>query len=109
MAGGGSGDGSGGGPGGVQVVGRVAELWRYPVKSMGGSRVASVQLDGRGIHGDRLWAVRDLEEERTTSARRVPSLLGCTARYAHEPPAGAGPGTHGPGARHPPRRRGARR
>ena len=62
--------------GGVQVVGRVAELWRYPVKSMGGSRVESVQLDGRGIHGDRLWAVRDLEDERTTSARRVPALLG---------------------------------
>ncbi len=75
-----------------EVVGRVAELWRYPVKSMQGTRVDTVHLDARGVHGDRLWAVRDLADERTTSARRLPALLGCTARYAEEPGPDAGPG-----------------
>lgn len=73
-------------------VGRVAELWRYPVKSMGGARVDSVGLDARGVHADRLWAVRDLADRRTTSARRLPALLRCTATYAEEPGPDAGPG-----------------
>ncbi len=73
-------------------VGRVVGLWRYPVKSMGGQGVESALLDERGLHGDRLWAVRDLEDDRTGTARRMPALLRCTARYAEEPDADAGPG-----------------
>ncbi|MCW2817784.1 MAG: sulfurase, partial [Marmoricola sp.] len=37
-------------------------------------------------------AVRDLADRRTTSARRLPALLGCTAAYAEEPGPLAGPG-----------------
>ncbi len=70
----------------------VQELWRYPVKSMGGQRVASVAVTARGLHADRLWAVRDLALEATTTARRLPALMQCSARYAGEPPADAGPG-----------------
>ena len=55
----------------------VHEPWRYPVKSMGGQRVPEVRVDRRGVHADRLWAVRDLENDITASARRVPALLGC--------------------------------
>ena len=73
-------------------IGRVAQLWRYPVKSMGGAPVESVGLGPRGVHADRLWAVRDLADRRTTSARRLPALLGCTATYAEEPGDDAGPG-----------------
>ena len=70
----------------------VRELWRFPVKSMGGQRVDEIRVDRRGVHADRLWAVRDLENDITASARRVPALLGCSARYAEEPGPDAGPG-----------------
>lgn len=70
----------------------VGELWRFPVKSMGGGRVERVRIDRRGVHADRLWAVRDIEKGVTASARRVPALLGCTARYLVEPDERAGPG-----------------
>jgi uncharacterized protein YcbX len=71
---------------------RIAELWRYPVKSMGGTAVDAVGVDDRGIHADRLWAVRDVELGAVTTARRLPVLLTCTARFAQEPRADAGPG-----------------
>jgi hypothetical protein len=70
----------------------VSQLWRFPVKSMGGHRVDAVRIDHRGVHADRLWAVRDLENDVTASARRVPKLLGCSAAYVTEPGADAGPG-----------------
>src|SRR4051812_9128675 len=70
----------------------VSQLWRYPVKSMGGHRVDEVRVDGRGVHADRLWAVRDLEKGVTASARRLPALLGCSAAYAADPGPDAGPG-----------------
>ncbi|BBY26558.1 MOSC domain-containing protein [Mycolicibacterium sediminis] len=71
---------------------RVEQLWRFPVKSMGGDTVDQVRIDARGMHADRLWAVRDLENDITASARRIPALLGCSARYAEEPGPDAGPG-----------------
>lgn len=36
-----------------RVVGVVAELWRYPVKSMAGERVPSAELRWLGLRGDR--------------------------------------------------------
>ncbi|UUO02525.1 MOSC N-terminal beta barrel domain-containing protein [Mycolicibacterium novocastrense] len=74
------------------MIGEVAELWRYPVKSLGGERVDSVDIGQRGVLGDRLWAVRDLERDVTASARRIPALLNATARYAAPLPPDAGPG-----------------
>lgn len=70
----------------------VHQLWRFPVKSMGGATVDAIRIDRRGAHADRLWAVRDIERGVTASARRVPVLLGCSARYLQEPGADAGPG-----------------
>ncbi|MDY6999580.1 MAG: MOSC domain-containing protein [Actinomycetota bacterium] len=70
----------------------VAQLWRFPVKSMGGTTVDRLHIDRRGVHADRLWAVRDLERDITASARKIPGLLGCSARYAAEPGPDAGPG-----------------
>lgn len=74
------------------TVGTIAALWRFPVKSMGGEEVSSTAVDLRAVHGDRLWAVRDLELKAVTTARRLPMLLGCSARFVEEPPAGVGPG-----------------
>lgn len=72
--------------------GRVAELWRYPVKSLGGERLEDAQVGVRGVLGDRLWAVRDLEHDITASARRLPKLLTATARYRSAVSPDAGPG-----------------
>ena len=74
-------------------AGSVAEIWRYPVKSMGGERLEQSAIDTRGLHADRMWAVRDVELGTFTTARRWPALLQCHARFAVDPagrPAGPG-------------------
>jgi uncharacterized protein YcbX len=53
---------------------RVAELWRFPVKSLGGERLERTDLGDRGIPGDRLVWVLGPEGVRT--ARRHHRLLG---------------------------------
>jgi uncharacterized protein YcbX len=70
----------------------VKALWRYPVKSLGGEAIECADFGPRGIHGDRLWAVRDVERDITASARRMPKLLLATARYCAPLPPTAGPG-----------------
>jgi uncharacterized protein YcbX len=40
---------------------RIAEIRRYPVKSMGGESLESVDVDARGLVGDRWFAVVDAE------------------------------------------------
>ncbi|MEO0558846.1 MAG: MOSC N-terminal beta barrel domain-containing protein [Bacteroidota bacterium] len=37
-------------------VGRLVGLWRYPVKSMGGESLESVEVSWHGVVGDRRWA-----------------------------------------------------
>jgi uncharacterized protein YcbX len=41
------------------MIGTIAGLWRYPVKSMLGERRESLLLERRGVVGDRLYAVCD--------------------------------------------------
>jgi uncharacterized protein YcbX len=40
----------------AREVGRVAELWRFPVKSMAGESLESVEMSWHGLAGDRRWA-----------------------------------------------------
>lgn len=40
----------------VREVGRVAGLWRYPVKSMGAEALTDVSVSWHGFAGDRRWA-----------------------------------------------------
>jgi uncharacterized protein YcbX len=59
---------------------RITELWRYPVKSLAGERLAAVEVDARGLKGDRLWALVDpdggIASGKTTRRfRKVPGLL----------------------------------
>jgi uncharacterized protein len=43
-----------------RIVGRVAALWRYPVKSMGAEALVEAEVSWNGLAGDRRWAfVRD--------------------------------------------------
>ena len=69
---------------------RVDQLWRYPVKSVGGEQIAASIVDSRGLLGDRLWAVQDADGKLGSGKdsrrfRRMVGLLGLTARYAAEP------------------------
>lgn len=43
--------------------GRVAALHRYPVKSLSGESVDTLECDLRGFVGDRLWSVRTSEDK----------------------------------------------
>ena len=52
----------------------VAELWRYPVKSLAGERVSSTTLSPDGMAGDRIVRMRGPEGVRTS--RRHYRLLG---------------------------------
>jgi uncharacterized protein len=54
---------------------RVLEIWRYPVKSMQGERVDSVDVESQGLSGDRGYALFDLETGYGLTARRRPELL----------------------------------
>src|SRR4051812_29390546 len=53
----------------------VEELWRYPVKSMGGERLEVADVDAWGIDGDRQWAVIDVATGYGLTAKREPELL----------------------------------
>lgn len=59
---------------------RVIELWRFPVKSLQGERVESVEITGQGLAGDRRYALFDLESGFGLTARRRPELLFAAAR-----------------------------
>jgi uncharacterized protein YcbX len=68
-------------------LGRVAEIWRYPVKSMAGERIASSHVGVCGLRADRGWAVRDDTTGEICSGRTRPILVQCSALY-REPPGG---------------------
>jgi uncharacterized protein YcbX len=58
---------------------KVAQLWTYPVKSMVGSTVASIDLSPLGIVGDRHWAIRDLDNGGIRGAKKIGELMQFTA------------------------------
>ena len=70
----------------TDIVGRVMEIRRFPVKSMAGELLSSVAVDALGIAGDRRIAVRDLETGKVVSAKQPKhaALLGCTAQLDHD-------------------------
>jgi uncharacterized protein len=65
---------------------RVAEIWRFPVKSMAGERLVRTEIGAAGVAGDRLVVVRD-SRGRIVTARTNPLLLGhhATLSPAGEP------------------------
>src|ERR1043166_7472890 len=69
----------------VVDLGRVIEIWRYPVKSMGGEQLERCALGKLGIPGDRGWAVRDEAAGEIRGAKKLPALLLLATRYLEEP------------------------
>jgi uncharacterized protein len=45
----------------LDPVGRVAEIWRYPVSSVGGERITWAELSAAGVQGDRQFGLIDTE------------------------------------------------
>ena len=71
----------------------VEQIWRYPVKSMGGELIESTLVDADGVDGDRRWAVQDAvgklgSGKNSRRFTRIFGLLGLAARYEDlaEPP-----------------------
>jgi uncharacterized protein YcbX len=60
----------------------VAELWRYPVKSMQGTAVDEIAVGPSGVEGDRGWGVVDPAAGTVLSAKRWPNLLLASASIA---------------------------
>src|SRR5215213_2658272 len=73
------------------IVGKVREVWRYPLKSMAGERLEGSGVGARGLYGDRGWALRDEEAGEIRGAKMSPALMLCAARYREEPAAEGAP------------------
>lgn len=67
-------------------LGNLAEIHRYPVKSMQGERLDRVWVAEDGLRGDREWATRDEDRGGIEGARKLPALLDCSARYREQVP-----------------------
>ena len=68
-------------------VGAIEELWRYPIKSMLGQRVARTAVTSLGLSGDRRLALIDRESGKIASAkapRLWRDLLQCAASLDDE-------------------------
>ncbi|GAA0573760.1 MOSC domain-containing protein [Paractinoplanes ferrugineus] len=70
---------------------QIAEIRRYPVKSMLGEVLSAAEVDARGIVGDRWWAVRDPDGKlgsgkNTRRFRRMPGLFDLRAYAAERAP-----------------------
>ncbi len=62
----------------------VVSLWRYPVKSMMGEELRSTQVTTNGLHGDRSFALVDIESGKIVSAKnpkRWPNMFSFHSRY----------------------------
>lgn len=73
------------------MLGTIAKLWRYPVKSMRGECVDRLRIDARGAVGDRLFAIRDEagkfgSGKDTRRFRRIDGLLRFEAKYDGDVP-----------------------
>lgn len=73
---------------------RVAEIHRYPVKSMQGERLMRAHIGPAGIPGDRAWALRDEKRGGLTGAKKLPGLMSMAARFAREPGEERSPEVH---------------
>jgi hypothetical protein len=69
-------------------IGFIAELWRFPVKSMQGERLGEAQVTAHGILGDRTLALLDPKTGRIVTAsdtRLSANLLDCHADFVEAP------------------------
>ncbi|MGH9171975.1 MAG: MOSC domain-containing protein [Acidimicrobiales bacterium] len=59
---------------------KVTELWRFPVKSLGGEQLESCTVGEVGLEFDRGWGIVDNATGNVLTARREPRLLFASSR-----------------------------
>lgn len=72
---------------------KISSLWCYPVKSMAGEQLETVNVTARGLSGDRAYALVDTSNKKVGSAKSVRKsgeLLKCRAEFV-TPPVPDGP------------------
>lgn len=62
-------------------IGTISELWRFPVKSMGGELLEQASVHSGGLANDRGWAVREDETGKVASAKS-PRKYGALLDYS---------------------------
>jgi uncharacterized protein YcbX len=75
----------------VSAQGRVAGLFRYPVKSMDGESHERMPVGADGFPGDRGWALIERATGKAMSAKRHAPLMLCRSRFLDEPGLGLPP------------------
>ena len=68
------------------MVSRIAQIWRYPVKSLAGERLESCDITVDGLKGDRRWALVDSQPNRAgkpLTIRQDERLMTYRARLAN--------------------------
>jgi uncharacterized protein len=76
---------------GSTFSGVVEELWRYPVKSMLGEQLNVTEITGKGLLGDRVYALRDPSDGKIATAknpRKWPNLFDYRAALVNAPSLG---------------------
>ena len=77
-----------------EAIGRVAALWRFPVKSMLGEQVTAAELTLSGVVGDRAYALVDSQTAKVVSAKNPkmwPAMFACRADFVEPPRPGEEP------------------
>jgi uncharacterized protein YcbX len=75
-------------------IGKVASLFRYPVKSMKGEELAEADFTEYGLLGDRAYALIDVAEGKAATAKnpsKWPTVFSCEATFVDQPKKGSPP------------------
>ena len=56
----------------AETAGTIAEIWRYPVSSLGGEMLNSVELGETGIAGDRGWCLTEAHSRQPAAPEKEP-------------------------------------
>jgi uncharacterized protein YcbX len=67
---------------------QLGEIQRYPVKNLLGERLQQAEVDGNGILGDRVWALKDERRGELTAAKRFAALMALSAAFIAPPTPG---------------------
>ena len=59
----------------AEVVGHLAGLRRFPVRPLGGETPDECLVAGKGLAGDRIYDLIDVESGASLAERQTPSLL----------------------------------
>ncbi len=66
-------------------IGTIKNIYRYPVKTMGGEEVNQCFVDETGVLGDRVWTMYDQNGGGICGGKRYPALMQFDARFTATP------------------------